>query len=160
MNGKYLLKIFLGAAIVTIIACESKDDSPESSEQPAVVEDENQEVAPEEETEESKYYPMSGQKPDQVCGEAGFRYLFDGFVVPECGACHHEDNIYDVSAFAQRDDFAASFQVISSGVVDSEAFKKMVRENPLCIECNLIEGDPLLDDIDEYWLNPAICPQE
>jgi hypothetical protein len=93
---------------------------------------------------------MSGERPEEVCGSAGFSYLFEGYILPECGTCHHTDNIYGVTEFAVRDDEASSYQVMRTRV-NTEEFLKAVQENTLCITCNLDPEDPLLKDI-EYFV--------
>lgn len=104
----------------------------------------------------SDFYPMTGERPDSLCGEEGFRYLWEGYFLGECGTCHHSDNPYEVTEFAIRGDFEGSFEVMADSVSMTELIKA-VEENPLCISCNLTEDDPLLADIKEYSSSPDEC---
>ena len=102
------------------------------------------------------FYEMTGEKPPQLCGEEGFAYLWEGYLLNECGTCHHADNPYGVTEFAIRGNFDSSFQAMIN-TVDRQEFLKAVQENPLCMSCNLDQSDPLLSDIKQYVQSPRSC---
>ena len=48
------------------------------------------------EDEDNGNYTMTGERPAEVCGKAGFTYLSRGYLFKECGTCHFNDNQFGV----------------------------------------------------------------
>ncbi len=161
VQGVFILSLFLGCNKnneATETPTSGTEDPAESQTQQDNRSDADAAAKEDQEEQDGSFYPMTGEKPELLCGRDGFIYLYEGFLLKECGACHHNDNIYGVSVFAERTDVDSSFATIASGLVEKELFLKMVQQNTLCIACNLEADDPLLADIKEYWENPASCP--
>ena len=93
-----------------------------------------------------RVYPIEGERPAEICGQAGFEYLARGYFFEECGGCHYEGNRFGVTNFAMRNDLDASYQVLLNQV-DKETLVEASIENAFCNSCLLAEDDPLLADI-------------
>ncbi|WP_141735158.1 hypothetical protein [Oligoflexus tunisiensis] len=98
----------------------------------------------------SKGYAMPEGRPDEVCMEKGFTWLYNGYLKPECGTCHNKDNRYSVTEFAQGDDEVASFNVLKT-VVDTKKLVEATLGNVFCNSCIISKTDPLYADL-EYFV--------
>ncbi len=99
--------------------------------------------------EKSDFYDIAGTKPDEICGMKGFTYLFEGYILNECGTCHFRDNQFSVSEFAVKNDIAYSYEVMTT-LVNKSVFIKATVENPFCNTCLLKQEDPLFKDLKYY----------
>ncbi len=93
-----------------------------------------------------QYYPVESERPEEVCGRAGFNYLATAYFFEECGGCHYEGNRFGVSNFAIRKDIDASYQVMLNQV-NPDLLVEASIENAFCNSCLLRDDDPLLADI-------------
>jgi hypothetical protein len=91
-------------------------------------------------------YVMPGTRPNEVCMEKGFTWLYNGYLKPECGTCHNKDNRYGVTEFAQGTDEVASFTVLRT-VTDSKKLVEAVLGNVFCKSCVITKEDPLYADL-------------
>ncbi|MFW7377994.1 MAG: hypothetical protein ACOH5I_04225 [Oligoflexus sp.] len=114
---------------------------------------------PARERRDPRFYPMTGERPSEVCGEAGFEYIWRGFLLKECGTCHFTSNRFGVTEFAERTNLEGSYQVMASQV-DRQEFVHAITENPLCIKCILHEEDPLRADIVYFTEHITSCESE
>jgi hypothetical protein len=98
---------------------------------------------------QTKGFQMPGTRPNEVCMEKGFAWLYNGYLRPECGTCHNKDNRYGVSQFAQGDDLVASFTVLKT-VTDSKKLLEAVLGNVFCKGCVITKDDPLYADLQYF----------
>jgi hypothetical protein len=101
-------------------------------------------------------YKMPGTRPDEVCMDKGFTYLYNGYLKPECGTCHNKDNRYSVTQFAQGDDLASSFTVLKT-VVDRKKLLEAVLGNVFCKSCVITKEDPLYKDLEYFVAHMDTC---
>jgi K+/H+ antiporter YhaU regulatory subunit KhtT len=87
--------------------------------------------------------------------EKGFTWLFNGYLKPECGTCHHKDNRYKVTEFAQED-AAASFAVLKT-VTSSAKLLEAVLGNVFCKGCVITKDDPLYVDLQYFTQHMDSC---
>lgn len=104
-------------------------------------------------------YGNGFNRPAQVCGKEGFRYLRDRYFRFHCAHCH-DGSIQ----FAPEKTFLF-------GVADLEySYQEMLKvpaavvietttNNSFCgTNCNLKDGNPVFNDL-KYWLqHPTVCP--
>ncbi len=95
-------------------------------------------------------YVMKGVRPNEVCMQKGFAWLFQGYLQPECGTCHYKDNRYGVTPFGQLEDEAASFAVLKT-TTDTSKLLQAVLGNVFCKTCVIAKSDPLYVDL-EYFV--------
>jgi hypothetical protein len=95
-------------------------------------------------------YAMPEGRPDEVCMEKGFTWLYNGYLKKECGTCHNKDNRYSVTQFAQGDDEVSSFSVLKT-VVDTKKLLEATLGNVFCNSCIITKADPLYADL-EYFV--------
>ncbi len=103
-----------------------------------------------------KGYVMPGTRPNEVCMEKGFTWLYNGYLKPECGTCHNKDNRYGVTQFAQGADEAASFVVLKT-VTDSKKLLDAVLGNVFCKGCVITKEDPLYADLQYFVQHMDRC---
>ncbi len=103
------------------------------------------------------FYQIKDARPAQVCGAEGFAYLWQGYLVPECGGCHYAGNKFNVSAFANAPSLDTSYSVMSS-IVNRQTFVEATKVNPFCIKCILKPEDPLAADLAYFAQNVRTCP--
>lgn len=103
-----------------------------------------------------KGYAMPGTRPNEVCMEKGFTWLYNGYLKPECGTCHYKDNRYNVTQFAQGDDEAASFAVLKT-VTNSTKLLEAVLGNVFCKGCVITKDDPLYADLQYFVQHMDRC---
>lgn len=101
-------------------------------------------------------YPMPGVRPNEVCMQKGFTYLYQGYLKPECGTCHNKANRYSVTEFAQGEDEAASFAVLKT-VTDSKKLLEAVLGNVFCKSCVITKDDPLYADLVYFSTHMDTC---
>ncbi len=93
-----------------------------------------------------KFYEVTAERPAEVCGTEGFRYLAEGYLFKECGTCHFKENQFGVTEFAVRTDFAHSYEVMTT-IVNKDLFVEATIVNAFCNDCLLEKDDPLLADL-------------
>lgn len=104
----------------------------------------------------SSGYVMPGTRPNEVCMEKGFTWLYNGYLKPECGTCHNKANRYNVTEFAQGDDEAASFAVLKT-VTSSQKLLEAVLGNVFCKGCVITKEDPLYADLQYFVQHMDRC---
>jgi hypothetical protein len=105
---------------------------------------------------DKKGFVMPGTRPDEVCMEKGFTWLYNGYLRPECGTCHNKDNRYSVTQFAQGDDLVSSFNVLKT-VTNSQKLLEAVLGNVFCKSCVITKDDPLYADLQYFVQHMDRC---
>lgn len=105
---------------------------------------------------QTKGFVMPGTRPNEVCMEKGFTWLYNGYLKPECGTCHNKANRYSVTEFAQGEDEAASFLVLRT-VTDSKKLLDAVLGNVFCKSCVITKDDPLYADLQYFVQHMDRC---
>ncbi|HYX36370.1 MAG TPA: hypothetical protein VE954_24965 [Oligoflexus sp.] len=129
---------------------ETETTAPATSDSAATPAEKKPIHLPSQNQQASKGYAVPGVRPNEICMEKGFTYLYQGYLRPECGTCHNKANRYSVTEFAQGADEAASFAVLKT-VTDSKKLLEAVLGNVFCKGCVITKDDPLYADL-EYFV--------
>ena len=95
-------------------------------------------------------------RPDRICGTAGYTYLLQYYLRPQCGGCHDKNSVIHWNGFADPD-VSTAIHFARYYLGEQPLFLLRVRDNPFISQgCTLGTTDPVYKDIQE-WLGHPDC---
>ena len=89
-------------------------------------------------------------KPEDLCGLDGFKYLLTVYFYPQCHDCHGPGD------FATADADKGFERILK---FTPETLRQVITSGQFCTgDCRLEEGDPLLGEIDLWLDDMESCP--
>ena len=122
---------------------QASQDTQEQTKNETVVEDSQTKTMP------TPQAPPNFSKPENLCGEPGFKYLLTIYFYPYCNKCHGKGDI----ASADADEAYAGMITF-----ENEVIRNIVTAGQFCTgDCRLAEGDPILEEIDAWLSKKDSC---
>ena len=99
--------------------------------------------------------PTNIQRPAEMCGSAGYEYLWTMYLRPQCGGCHYQGSFIHWNGFGDANPSTAYYFI---QYYSKALFVERVKTNGFLLDdCLLREGDPLLDDLRTWFDRPGSC---
>ena len=139
--------------LTLIIQCGKDDDAPVDEQADQDMEEQtNTQIEPKDSQTQTMHTPQEPPdfpKPENLCGEPGFKYLLSIYFYPYCNKCHGKGDI----ASANVDEAYAGMITF-----ENEVIRNIVTAGQFCTgDCRLAEGDPILAEIDTWLSKKDSC---